>query len=83
MTENINPRHIREIENLPVTELTDEEILKVAFKRLGTMAAMLIYESEGRLVFLGRYCKGGYHFLTKLKHAWEEKFGKFKKESGE
>ena len=72
-------RHINEIKNLPVSELTEEEILKVAVKRLGTKAAMLVYESENRLVFLGRYKKGGYHFLTWLKNAWEDKFGKFKK----
>lgn len=80
MGTDIKPRHIKEIYNLPVSQLTDEEILKVAFKRLETKAAVLAYESENRLVFLGRYRKGGYHFLTMLKRAWEEKFGKFKKE---
>ena len=72
-------RHIREIYNLPISQLTDEEILKCATKRLETKAAMLVYESDNRLIFLGRYKKGGYHFLTMLKKAWEDKFGKFKK----
>jgi hypothetical protein len=71
-------RHINEIYNLPVSELTDEEILKCAVKRLECMAAMLVYESEGRLQFLGRYKKGGYRWLTLLKRAWESEFGKFK-----
>lgn len=76
-------RHIREIENLPISQLTDEEILKAAVKRLGTKAAMLVYESENRLVFLGRYRKGGYPFLTHLKQAWEGKFGKLEKINGD
>jgi len=76
-------RHIREIYDLPVSQLTDEEILKCAFKRLGTKAAMLVYESDERLVFLGRYRKGGYRFLTMLNRAWEERFGKFKKNDEE
>jgi hypothetical protein len=45
---DIKPRHIKEIENLSMWQLTDEEILKVAFKRLQSKAAMLVYESEGR-----------------------------------
>ena len=83
MKVDIKPRHIKDIENLPISQLSDEEILKVAFKRLGTSAAMLVYESENRLVFLGRYSipKKGYHFLSQLKKAWEKEFGKFKKET--
>ena len=72
-------RHIREIYGLPVSQLTDEEILKCAFKRLRTKAAMLVYESDNRLIFLSRFGKGGRHFLQSLKEAWEDKFGKFKK----
>jgi hypothetical protein len=78
MSEEIKPRHIRELRNLPISEMTDEEILKCAVRRLETKAALLVYESENRLVFLGRYKKGGYHFLTLLKNAWEERYGKFK-----
>jgi hypothetical protein len=72
-------RNIKELLNIPVSEMSDEEILKCAVKRLDTKAAMLVYESEGRLIFLGRYKTGGYHFLTMLKKAWENEFGKFKK----
>jgi len=73
-------RNIREIRDLPISQLTDEEILKAAVYRLQTKAAMLVYESDnGGLVFLGRYKKGGYPTLTKLKRAWEDVFGKFKK----
>jgi hypothetical protein len=70
---------MREIKHLPVSELTDEEIAKVAFKRLETKALLLVYESNGGLVFLGRYRTGGLHHLKSLKHAYEEKFGPFKK----
>ncbi len=72
-------RHIREIYDLPVSQLTDEEILKCAVKRLETKAAMLVYECDDRFIFLGRYRKGGYSLLTMLKRAWVDKFGKWKK----
>lgn len=72
-------RHISEIYELPVSQLTDEEILKCAVKRLETKAAMLVYESEDKFIFLGRYKKGGNRLLTMLNKAWVERFGKWKK----
>jgi hypothetical protein len=74
-------RHIREIENLPVNQLTDEEILKATMKRLKTKSIMLVYDDEenNKWVFLGRYKKGGLLMMKRLREAWEEKFGKFKK----
>ena len=79
----INPRHITTLRNLPISELTDEEIVKAARDRLGSKAAMLVYEDDGRLNFLGHYRKDGRDYLTDLQLAWEDKFGKFKKISAE
>lgn len=74
-------RHIREIEKLPISELSDEEITKAALHRLNSNAVMLVYNdtSNNRMYFIGRYKKGGSHLLTSLKQAWEERFGKFNK----
>lgn len=74
-------RNIREIRTLPVSELTDEEIVKATMDRLKTRSVMLAYENPDdlRIILLGRYRKGGRLMLKQLQIAWEEKFGKFKK----
>jgi len=74
-------RHIREIYNLPISELTDEEICKAAMKRLKTKSILLVYDDEEskKWIFLGKYKKGGSLMHTRLKEAWETRFGKFKK----
>lgn len=71
-------RHIKEIEKLPISDLTDEEILKCTVKRLNTKAAILIYEDEGNITSLWRYKKTGYPYLTQVKKVLENAFGKFK-----
>ena len=40
---------------------------------------MMVYENPDdlKLIFLGRYRKGGRLMLRQLQIAWEEKFGKF------
>lgn len=77
----IKPRHIRILRELTISEMTDEEILKAAFDRLKTKAAMLCYEDpeSKRVVFFGRYKDGGRIILRQLQVAWEEKFGEWKK----
>lgn len=74
-------RNIREIRTLPISELTDEEIVKATMDRLKTRSIMLVYEDPDdlRIILLGRYKKGGRLMLRQLQIAWEEKFGKFKK----
>lgn len=74
-------RNIREIRTLPVSELTDEEIVKAAMDRMKTRAVMLVYEDPDNygFVFLGRYKRGGRLALRQLEVAWEEKLGKFRK----
>jgi hypothetical protein len=71
-------RHIREIKNLPISQLTDEEIVKAAMYILKSKAAMLVYQDSESLdlIFLGRYRKDGYQVITALRKAWSEKFGK-------
>ena len=72
-------RNIRDIRLLPVSELTDEEILKAAVDRLQTKAAMLVYDDDTKWIFLYRVKEGGYPLINRLKHAYEDKFGKMKK----
>lgn len=74
-------RNIREIRTLPISELTDEEIVKATMDRLKTNSVMLIYNDveDQRYIFLGRYRKEGRLMLRQLQIAYEEKFGKFKK----
>lgn len=69
-------RHLREIKELPVSELTDEEIVKAAMHKLGANAAMLVYADEEQTYFIGRYQKGGQMVFRQLQSAWEERFGK-------
>lgn len=72
-------RNIRDIRSLSVSELTDEEIVKAAMDRIKTRSIMMVYENPDdlKLIFLGRYGKGGRLMLRQLQIAWEEKFGKF------
>ena len=69
-------RHIRDIKDLPVSNLTDEEIVKAAMYRLQAKAAMLVYADEENTYFLGRYKQGGRQILRQLQLAWEGRFGK-------
>lgn len=74
-------RNIREIRTLPISELTDEEIVKATMDRLKTNSVLLVYNDieDQRFIFLGRYSKGGLPMQRELRYAYEEKFGKFKK----
>lgn len=72
----MKPRHIRIIEKLPISELTDEEIAKAALHRLDAKAVMLIYGDEDMLTFLGRYRNGGSPIATAIKRAYEKEYGK-------
>jgi hypothetical protein len=71
-------RHIREIENLPISELSDEEIAKAAMYRLKAKFAALVYmDEEGHSFFICRYKNSaGRQFWSMLIKAWEGKFGK-------
>lgn len=73
-------RRINEIKNLPIAQLTDEEIVKAAMHRLGARAAGLIYEDiEGHAYFLFRYKnRNGAKFCAQMKTAWEDKVGKLR-----
>lgn len=81
MPNDIKPRNIRILRELPISQMTDEEIVKAALDRLQTKAAMLCYEDpeSKRVIFFGRYKKDGRIILRQLQVAWEEKFGKWKK----
>jgi hypothetical protein len=72
------PRNIRVLRSLPISEMTDEEIVKAALDRLQSKSIMLCYDDGERQVFMGRYRKDGKRFIEELKFAWEAKFGKLK-----
>lgn len=76
-------RHIKDIKELPVSELSDEEILKVACHRLNAKCGFFGYMSQDGTVWLfGRYKNKhpeGRRFLSDLWKAWESKIGKFKR----
>jgi len=73
-------RNIRELRKLPISELTDEEILKAAVDRLQTKAAMLVYDDaeSNKWIFLSRYQSGGKELLDGMRKVCESVFGKFK-----
>jgi len=73
-------RNIRELRNLPISEMTDEEILKAAVDRLKTNAAMLVYDDaeSNKWIFLSRSKNGGSALITRMKKVCESVFGKFK-----
>ncbi len=73
-------RHISEIRDLPISQLSDEEIAKAAMHRLESKALYLVYQDEKEgLIFIGRWRGGGSKSITALKQAWEERFGKLHK----
>lgn len=74
-------RHIRVIEKLPISELSDEEIAKAAVHRLKANLVGLVYQDEeGYSVFIGRYRNSaGRRFWKQLITAWEGKFAKLRR----
>ncbi len=74
-------RRISEIKNLPITQLSDEEIVKAAMHRLEGNYAMLIYLGKDENVFfLGRWRNAkGRNYAKVIMKAWEDKFGKMKR----
>jgi len=73
-------RRITEIMHLPISQLSDEEIVKAAMYRLGARAAGLVYEdTEGQGVLLFRYKnRSGSKFCQKMKTAWEDRVSKLR-----
>lgn len=74
-------RHIKVIIDLPVSQLTDEEIAKAACKRLGAKMAALIYlDEDGHSYFLSHYADPvGAKFWTACLQAWEKMFTKVRR----
>lgn len=60
MAIDIKPRHIRVLRELPVSEMTDEEIVKAAMDRLQTKSAMLGYLNDDMRWQFIYYHKNGY-----------------------
>lgn len=66
MPNDIKPRHIRILRKLPISQMTDAEIVKAAMDRLQSKAVMLGYIDEGRWIFSWRYKNGGYPLIRSL-----------------
>lgn len=73
-----NEKSIAELSNLPISQLTDEEIARVICSTFKSRFALLAYESEGEYLFLSTYASGGKSMIANLQKAWEAKFGKVK-----
>lgn len=73
-----NARHIREIKDLPISQLTDAEIIKAAMYRLDAQAVAMMYvDKEGQSYFFTRYRhKVGGSYVRMWLKAWESLFGK-------
>lgn len=75
MEGDIKPRNIRILRELPISQMTDEEIVKAAMDRLQTKACMLGYIDDNRWVFSWRYKNGHSGFIRGLKEHIEDWFG--------
>lgn len=74
----IRDRHIREIKDLPISQLSDSEIVKAAMYRLEAQAVALMYvDKEGKSYFFTRWRhKAGKPFVNMWLQAWGKLFGK-------
>lgn len=68
-------RNIRKIRTLPISELTDEEIVKATMDRLKTKSIIIGYLDENRWIFLWRYKNGFFSYVKGLKEHLENWFG--------
>lgn len=78
-------RHIKVIKDLPINQLSDEEILKAAMYRLEAKAAVLVYlDRDNKSWFFYRYKNrkgifGGHRWCTLLINAWKNYIGEPKR----
>lgn len=68
-------RPIKELRELPIDELTDEEIVRVLRDKFQSRFALIAYESDNEYLFLSAYKGKGKSMIKNLQIAWEEKFG--------
>lgn len=73
-------RSITQINKLPVSELTDEEIAKAAMYRMEAKSAMLVYLDKNNVPYFvgGHRAEIGKAFHRQLISAWKIRFGKLK-----
>lgn len=70
-----NKRSITELSNLPISEMTDEEIVTTIRDLFKSKFALIAYESKGSYLFLSACSNGGKFMISNLQKAWEDKFG--------
>lgn len=68
-------RSILELRELPIDELTDEQIVSIIRAKFKSKFALVAYESDGGYLFVSTYASGGKTMVSNLQKAWEEKFG--------
>lgn len=69
-------RNIKEIRKLPISELTDEEIVKGVMDRMKSKSVMVGYiDEDSRWIFLWRYKNGFFHTVKGLREHLENWFG--------
>ena len=68
-------RPTKELRELPIDELTDEEIVRVLRDKFQSRFALIAYESDNEYLFLSAYKGKGKSMIKNLQIAWEEKFG--------
>ena len=66
MQNDIKPRSIRILRELPISQVTDEEIVKAALDRLQSKSVMLGYIDDGRWIFQWYYKIGFYPYVKPL-----------------
>lgn len=68
-------RPTKELRELPIDELTDEQIVSIIRAKFKSKFALVAYESDGGYLFVSAYASGGKTMVSNLQKAWEEKFG--------
>lgn len=75
MPNDIMPRNIRILREIPISQMTDEEIVKAAMDRLNTNSVMLAYLDEGRWNFIHWYRNGFFSHVKELIEHMDNWFG--------
>lgn len=79
----LEPRKISEIKDLPISQLSDEEIVKAAMYRLdATYCAIMYRDREGNSFYIDRWkSKYGKVFGDRCRKDWENTFGNMRRVS--
>ncbi len=72
-------RHISQIKDLPISELTDEEIAKAAMHRVDAIGIIVTYIYKDECNTFYRWRNGlARHYIMLMRKAWDSFYGKMK-----